>query len=388
MAGHLDQGTDTLWVFLLELLSSPDKHGHIICWTDYAQAEFKLYKPSEVAALWGRRKNRPAMNYDKLSRSLRYYYKKNILRKVPGRKYVYQFCRLDQLLASINPLNSPIANAYCQIFSQHLVANLYNQPKPTDQFQHVPSFAPFPPVTNFTNSQPTSQFTTMSAQSANTPVSFKPIRPTAIQHHQQQPLTPSDDELSNSGDEETLDVEESMSTNPVKTLRVSPQTAFARYAAIDGNSQPESIPPRQNTPLISQITPSASGSEGRTPSLLSCSGEPPAKQMNLESSSDSSLNSSTPAKCPTIKVEPKSEVKHSPAPQPKVQSSHIAERRALKRKPEPLKFNTTNFTAANLATSAVSSATEPEANANSKLQQQFAFLNTLSSLQVCYLNLT
>lgn len=36
-------------------------------------------------------KNRPAMNYDKLSRSLRYYYEKGIMSKVAGERYVYKF---------------------------------------------------------------------------------------------------------------------------------------------------------------------------------------------------------------------------------------------------------------------------------------------------------
>jgi hypothetical protein len=36
-------------------------------------------------------KNRPAMNYDKLSRSLRYYYEKGIMQKVAGERYVYKF---------------------------------------------------------------------------------------------------------------------------------------------------------------------------------------------------------------------------------------------------------------------------------------------------------
>ena len=39
----------------------------------------------KVARRWGVQKNRPAMNYDKLSRSLRYYYEKGIMQKVAGK---------------------------------------------------------------------------------------------------------------------------------------------------------------------------------------------------------------------------------------------------------------------------------------------------------------
>lgn len=45
----------------------------------------------EVARRWGERKSKPNMNYDKLSRALRYYYDKNIMTKVHGKRYAYKF---------------------------------------------------------------------------------------------------------------------------------------------------------------------------------------------------------------------------------------------------------------------------------------------------------
>ncbi|KRX24073.1 ETS domain-containing protein Elk-1 [Trichinella nelsoni] len=79
----------TLWQFLLELLLNSE-HAEIIRWTN-TDGEFKLLNAQEVARLWGLRKNKPNMNYDKLSRALRYYYDKNIIRKVMGQKFVYKF---------------------------------------------------------------------------------------------------------------------------------------------------------------------------------------------------------------------------------------------------------------------------------------------------------
>ena len=42
--------------------------------------------PDEVARRWGIRKNKPKMNYEKLSRGLRYYYDKNIILKTAGKR--------------------------------------------------------------------------------------------------------------------------------------------------------------------------------------------------------------------------------------------------------------------------------------------------------------
>lgn len=90
------RGSLQLWQFLLQLLSTKDTHT-IIEWTKKNAAEFKLLDPEEVARRWGAQKNRPTMNYDKLSRSLRYYYEKGIMQKVSGERYVYRFINYHEI---------------------------------------------------------------------------------------------------------------------------------------------------------------------------------------------------------------------------------------------------------------------------------------------------
>ncbi|CAH8630293.1 unnamed protein product [Schistosoma rodhaini] len=82
-------GQIQLWQFLLELLSD-SKNLACITW-EGTNGEFKLVDPDEVARRWGERKSKPNMNYDKLSRALRYYYDKNIMSKINGKRYAYKF---------------------------------------------------------------------------------------------------------------------------------------------------------------------------------------------------------------------------------------------------------------------------------------------------------
>jgi len=90
-------GPIQLWQFILELLSDKTCQ-HFISWTGDGW-EFKMTDPDEVARRWGLRKNKPKMNYEKLSRGLRYYYDKNIIHKTAGKRYVYRFvCDLQSLL--------------------------------------------------------------------------------------------------------------------------------------------------------------------------------------------------------------------------------------------------------------------------------------------------
>uniref|UniRef100_A0A8C1XZA9 V-ets avian erythroblastosis virus E26 oncogene homolog 2 n=2 Tax=Cyprinus carpio TaxID=7962 RepID=A0A8C1XZA9_CYPCA len=97
LAGFTGSGPIQLWQFLLELLTDTSCQS-IISWTGDGW-EFKLTDPDEVARRWGKRKNKPKMNYEKLSRGLRYYYDKNIIHKTSGKRYVYRFvCDLQNLL--------------------------------------------------------------------------------------------------------------------------------------------------------------------------------------------------------------------------------------------------------------------------------------------------
>ena len=84
MAGYQGSGPIQLWQFLLELLTDKTCQS-FISWTGDGW-EFKLSDPDEVARRWGQRKNKPKMNYEKLSRGLRYYYDKNIIHKTAGKR--------------------------------------------------------------------------------------------------------------------------------------------------------------------------------------------------------------------------------------------------------------------------------------------------------------
>lgn len=57
-----------LWHFLLELLGRGE--GGAIGWGG-EWGEFIIRDPERLARLWGERKGKPHMNYDKLSRALR-----------------------------------------------------------------------------------------------------------------------------------------------------------------------------------------------------------------------------------------------------------------------------------------------------------------------------
>lgn len=86
------QGTVHLWQFIRELLDQPKQYSACVRWVDRDEGTFKIESSLLLARYWGQRKNRSQMNYDKLSRSLRQYYKKGIIQK-PEKKQrlVYKF---------------------------------------------------------------------------------------------------------------------------------------------------------------------------------------------------------------------------------------------------------------------------------------------------------
>ena len=60
-------------------------------WEDRHEGVFKFLKSEAVAQMWGQKKKNSSMTYEKLSRAMRYYYKREILERVDGRRLVYKF---------------------------------------------------------------------------------------------------------------------------------------------------------------------------------------------------------------------------------------------------------------------------------------------------------
>ncbi|XP_046748511.1 ets DNA-binding protein pokkuri isoform X1 [Diprion similis] len=95
-----------LWDFLQQLLNDPSqRYTHYIAWKSRETGVFKIVDPPGLARLWGIQKNHLSMNYDKMSRALRYYYRVNILRKVQGERHCYQFLRNPTELRNIKNIS-------------------------------------------------------------------------------------------------------------------------------------------------------------------------------------------------------------------------------------------------------------------------------------------
>ena len=78
-----------LWQFLLHLLLE-GKHPSVLRWVSKGDGLFRVLDSEALAAMWGGRRGHTDMNYDKMSRALRFYYNKDLLDKSPKRLH-YQF---------------------------------------------------------------------------------------------------------------------------------------------------------------------------------------------------------------------------------------------------------------------------------------------------------
>lgn len=129
----------TLWQFLLHLLDDQQQR-HLISWTG-EDGEFKLLDAEEVARLWGLRKNKHNMNYDKLSRALRYYYDKVTLnlhvsnavyRQLRRDKWsITRFVRASSLLPASGRHRRGVAVVYHRCRLPGGIASLRNRPAPS-----------------------------------------------------------------------------------------------------------------------------------------------------------------------------------------------------------------------------------------------------------------
>ncbi|XP_014698657.1 ETS-related transcription factor Elf-3 isoform X3 [Equus asinus] len=87
---HAPRGTH-LWEFIRDILIHPELNEGLMKWENRREGVFKFLRSEAVAQLWGQKKRNSSMTYEKLSRAMRYYYKREILERVDGRRLVYKF---------------------------------------------------------------------------------------------------------------------------------------------------------------------------------------------------------------------------------------------------------------------------------------------------------
>merc|ERR1712165_261967 len=88
---HIEVRYGKLWEFIRDLLKNEKYNPKIIMWEDIERGEFRIVDSVLVAKLWATVKKNKNMNYEKLSRAMRYYYKQNIFGIVENKRLVYRF---------------------------------------------------------------------------------------------------------------------------------------------------------------------------------------------------------------------------------------------------------------------------------------------------------
>merc|ERR1712062_164146 len=77
--------------WIVELLRNPETNPSVIMWEDKPAGKFRVINSNAFAQLWAKVKNNPAMNYEKLSRAMRYYYRNKEIEMVKGERLTYKF---------------------------------------------------------------------------------------------------------------------------------------------------------------------------------------------------------------------------------------------------------------------------------------------------------
>ncbi|XP_048781226.2 ETS-related transcription factor Elf-1-like [Ostrea edulis] len=78
-----------LWKFLLAELSTPN--AGYIKWVNKHEGTFRFMDTVEVSRRWGQKKQKTDMNFEKLSRGIRHYYKNKFMTRIDGVRLVYKF---------------------------------------------------------------------------------------------------------------------------------------------------------------------------------------------------------------------------------------------------------------------------------------------------------
>merc|ERR1712165_332397 len=77
--------------WIVKLLRDPETNPSVIMWEDEPEGKFRVINSNAFAQLWAVEKKNPAMNYEKLSRAMRYYYRNKEIEMVKGARLTYKF---------------------------------------------------------------------------------------------------------------------------------------------------------------------------------------------------------------------------------------------------------------------------------------------------------
>merc|ERR1712107_281082 len=77
--------------WIVKLLRDPETNPSVIMWEDEPEGKFRVINSNAFAQLWALEKKNPAMNYEKLSRAMRYYYRNKEIEMVKGERLTYKF---------------------------------------------------------------------------------------------------------------------------------------------------------------------------------------------------------------------------------------------------------------------------------------------------------